>query len=336
MPWPGVLLGQQPSAGEASPVDRASSVPNPSTMQSAPTTLESSGGMIGAFDRAISPLFLSQLWMGLSAAAYVFLNAGMLGRELPVGVYWLAGWGTWLVYVLDVMGGHSAEDHVNRPRRTAFFERRGRVVIFALIAGVIPAPWALSGIHWNTSTEILLGVLGLVGIAYVVALLPTRAGLRTLKRTGAIKSLIVTAAWAVGGVGVPLVLGRATGAGPAGPIWAIAAWGTIVLFLDTLLLDHRDRAGDEQSGVRTAATVLRRWTMPVLYGGTLLAGVLWIAAMPSSDPRWPVLGLAWAAWLVPVVFCEYLEKREIRFAVSVSAWRFVGAAAMWWVLVPSG
>jgi 4-hydroxybenzoate polyprenyltransferase len=194
-----------------------------------------------------------------------------------VGVYWLAGWGTWLVYVLDSRGGHSDEDRINRPKRTAFFETHGWTLAVALVLTLIPAAWLLRDVRWTPSAEVLLGLLGLVGIAYVVALLPTRRGLRTLKRTGAVKSVIVTLAWAVGGVGVPLVLGQPTGEGPAGPLWGVAAWGTLVLFLDTLLLDHRDRSGDARNGVQTAATLLGRWTVPVLEGGNRARG------SPSAD-----------------------------------------------------
>jgi hypothetical protein len=285
----------------------------------------------GLVVRVAEALFMSQLWMGLSAAAYVYLNAGLLGRALPLGVYWLAAWGTWLVYVLDSMGGHSVEDRINRPKRTAFFERRGGAVKIALLLGLAPAPWMLPELEWNASADLLLLLLGIVGLAYVLALLPTRSGWRTLKRTGAVKSLIVTLAWAVGGYAVPLVMGRATGEGSAGPPWGIAAWGTVVLFLDTLILDDRDRAGDERSGVQTAATVLHRWTTPVLWGGTALAGVIWITLTPREDPRWCVLGVASAVWMIPVVFQSRLERREIPFAFAVCAWRFAGALALWLV-----
>ncbi len=90
----------------------------------------------GVVVRVVSALFLSQLWMGLSAAAYVYMNAGLLGRALPLGVYWLAAWGTWLVYVLDSMGGHSEEDRINRPKRTAFFEKHGTKAI--IMARFVP------------------------------------------------------------------------------------------------------------------------------------------------------------------------------------------------------
>ena len=290
----------------------------------------------GAIGRALCAPFLSQFWMGLSAAAYVYLNAGLLGRRLPTGLYWLAAWGTWLVYVLDARGDHSVEDRINRPKRTAFFESYGRALAVALVVGLAPAPWMLRQIPWTPSAGVLLGLLGLVGMAYVLALLPTPGGLRTLKRAGAHKSIIVTIAWAVGGIGVPLVLGQPTGEGPAGSVVGLAAWGALVLFLDTLLLDHRDRVGDERSGVHTAATVLREWTLPVLQWGTALAGVLWLVAIPRHDPRWPVLGVAWATWVVPVVFHVWLQKREIAFAVSVGAWRFTGAAALWLVQAYQG
>lgn len=294
------------------------------------------GGPVGTAGRALTALFLSQFWMGLSASAYVYMNAGLLGRRLPAGVYWLAAWGTWVVYALDARGEHSVEDRINRPRRTAFFESHSRALAAALLVALVPAPWMVREIDWTASAELLLGLLGLIGMAYVLALLPTRGGWRTLKRTGAYKSLIVTLAWAVGGIGVPLVLGRPTGQGPAGSLAGLAAWGTLVLFLDTLLLDHRDRVGDERSGVRTSATVLRQWTIPVLHWGTVAAGVLWLMLIPYNDPRWPVLGVAWATWLVPVLFHQRLQGREIGFSASISAWRFAGAAALWLVELRQG
>jgi hypothetical protein len=68
----------------------------------------------------------------------------------------------------------------------------------------------------------------------------------------------------------------------------------------------------------------------------VLAGVLLLMIIPVEDPRWTVLGVAWGAWLVPVLFHSWLEKREISFAVSVSAWRFAGALTLWLVRVLPG
>ncbi|MCB2155063.1 hypothetical protein KQI84_09260 [bacterium] len=266
--------------------------------------------------------------MAASSAAFVAVCARLLGVDLPGAVYWLAFVGTWFVYVVDAGRGNSQEDWRNQPLRAEFFARNRVAVGAALMAAILTVPWAIGRLRLDPAADLLLLVLGLVGVGYVVALLPWGGERRTLKQIGAAKSIVITIAWAIGGLGVPLALGHANGAGRAAPLFGMAAFFTLLLFLDTLALDDRDRRGDVRSGVATAATVLGRWTRPVLEAGTALAGLLWLVQVRGGDARWLAMGATWLAWAVAVLLHHRLKEREIPCGVAISAWRFVALVVL--------
>lgn len=289
-----------------------------------------SGGVIG---RMLASLVLSQIAMAASAAGLVFACSRVLDR--PISAWWFAAafLSAWCVYLRDSAASCDAEDAISQPRRAAIFRGR-RFWSWWLpgIAAVLGAGAALAA-GPRTLTMALLAVMS------VVAGLHARRGDATgtaglsVKRLAAIKSIVVSLAWSLAAVGLPL-LESATEpdrAAIVAGVWLVMLT-TPVLLADSLLLDLRDRAADQAFGLHTIAVRVGRRGVHALVAILLaIAAVVAILGVPDAidHERWrrvataAVLGLAvpWFGW-------RTIRRDEVATAFTIMAWRLLAALAV--------
>lgn len=250
----------------------------------------------------------------------------MLGTYALLSVRWsvpllaLAFCGTALVYQLDRGLELSPEDRHNRPRYRAWIRAhrgyvRGTAWLCALVgAGMLP---------FLQPETVGMGMgLGMLGLLHVLPVFGRRQRLKSFWR---LKPLIISGAWALGGVLLPVV----EAGYPLTPgVVALAAYRFIVVFVNTLLADWSDRAGDAQAGLRTVAT---EWPPSVLFGAArgLLGGTLAVGVAVAVGYGLPLLLVDLLGVVGMLVLVQRVEDggaRVRRFAVdAVVAWPLVTA-----------
>jgi hypothetical protein len=274
-------------------------------------------------------LHFSQVEMALSATAYLYMCARALGSQLPVGLYVASFLGTWAVYLWDAeRGAQSGEDALTQPGRSAFMLHFAPTIhALALVAMTV----AMALVSMELHRWIVRGIAAMVfalGVGYVFRFLPWRSRFYRLKDLPFSKQTWVAAGWALGGVGLPaLALPYAHGPRFLGAL-PLALVTFALLWLDTLLLDDRDRAGDRSRRLRSLADSPQFTRAVILAGSALLAigagawGIFDVASRPglwmlSAASAQLALGAAW-------VFHD--EGDEVAYGYAASLWRFTGAA----------
>ena len=279
---------------------------------------------------AIAFLVHSQLMMALSAVAILYASTRVLVAPLSGWWYLAAGLGTWTIYLLDSARSRNAEDQRSQPERAELFQRLPALrLLLPLLTATVGAMAVLlaeptAGAIW------LLLVLGALGFAYVLPILPIAHGARaTLKHFALLKPITICIAWTLGAVLLPTL------ASVGEPSFnATLTLGLLLLALllgDTLLLDLRDREGDLDAGIKTFAVKAGH---PATHTAVALclafAALLILLGAPSAlEPElWRrvslagVLGLttAWLGWRV-------IRSNEAATALGLMAWRFLAALA---------
>ena len=299
--------------------------------------MKGSVGNLG--QRVMSWLVLSQLAMAASAAALIFACERTLDR--PISPWWYAAaiLGTWAVHLRDSAASCDAEDSISQPRRANLF--RDHLIwswilpVLAVTSGAIAALLARPSLP----TLILLAVIGALGLLHA---LPTRSPSdRTpsaepsnlgVKRFAAGKSVVVSIAWTVAAVGLPLLESNDA---LDSTVWRAAIWLTLLLFpvllADSLLLDLRDRIADRTFGLHTIAVRIGPRGVHAMVG-ILLAISVTVILLGASDAIDPVswrrlglasvfgLGLVWFGW-------RGFRRDEAGVAFAVMSWRFIAAIA---------
>jgi 4-hydroxybenzoate polyprenyltransferase len=267
-------------------------------------------------------LHLAQLGMALSSVAFVLVGAGLLGRQLPPAVYAAAFFGTWAIYLWDARDSFSAEDRINQPLRAALFHEFRRWVRWLapgslLIAGLLLWPFrGVSGAEWAVPA------LGICGLAYVFPLIPRPGGWARVKDIPFLKLGVISAAWALGGAGVPLLLGSRF-APERAPLGRLLLVHVALLSLDTFALNYRDRRGDAAARLTTLAHVAGpralRWLRAGAWATAVLAAFLFTGGARVVETAM-AFGFAIATLALPA-----LERSEVGYSMAVGGWRFVGA-----------
>ena len=277
--------------------------------------------------------------MAASAAAILFASAQVLETTLSPWWYLLAGFGTWTIYLLDSARSRNAEDKRSQPERAALFQNS--TTLRLLLPWLTGAIGVLAAILADPPLEAiwLLVVLGVLGIAYAVPLLPLGVGntgdgsetspLNTLKQFALLKPITICGAWTLGAVLVPTLAGTTEPSAEAVVVLALLLMP--LLLGDTLLLDLRDRDGDKEAGISTFA--VRMGAKPT-HGAVALclafaAVMMFLGAYAAINTSvWRrvalagVLGLAtaWLSW-------QALRRNEATTAFGLMAWRFLAALA---------
>jgi len=279
---------------------------------------------------AIAFLVHAQVMMALSAVAILFAGAQVLGAQLSGWWYLAAGLGTWTIYLLDSARSRNAEDQHSQPQRALVFQRLPALRLFLPLLSATLGAMAILLAEPPAEAIWLLLALAAVGIAYVLPILPVPSGHRaTLKHFALLKPATICLAWTLGAVLLPALASAST------PAWSsVVALGLLFLPLllgDTLLLDLRDREGDQDAGLETFAV---RAGSQATHGAVALC-LAWGALMVILGARWAldpeswrrvalagVLGLAtaWLGW-------RALRRSEASTALGLMAWRYLAALA---------
>jgi hypothetical protein len=199
----------------------------------------------------------SQLVMALSAVCYVETAALVLtGRSASLPWLVAAGLGTLGIYLLDSVRSADREDGISQPVRAMIFHRvRGPAVLAGLLSLLIAGCCALIA-RPSFGAMVVLAILGLLGAAYLLPIVPSQQGLVTLKKYSRSKPFAISIAWLVGAN----VIGIESHAPGEALQWnMLVGFGLTtfpLLLLDSLWLDRRDMAADRAFRHPTLAAVL--------------------------------------------------------------------------------
>jgi 4-hydroxybenzoate polyprenyltransferase len=231
--------------------------------------------------------------IGAIAAAVVLGGSALMGVPADAALVGLSACGAALVYWADRVLGLSPEDRVNHPGRVAWIARhRGWLSMeaLALLVGAIACAALV-----RPQTLVAAAGLAVVGGLHVLPLLPGR---RRMKAFATWKRGSIAAAWALGGVLLPVVEAGMPVAEVATPV-VLAALGRFgIVLANVRLADAADRPGDRLHG---------------------LAG----AGPPMKDVRRQAAAMAWGACALFVVLGATREA-----PVALALVEAVGAAVM--------
>lgn len=290
-------------------------------------------GTARVIGRVAAGLVLSQVAMAASAACLVFACGRAL--DLSISPWWYAAafLGSWCVYLRDSAASCDAEDAISQPRRAAIFRgSRGWSWWLPAAAAVAGAGCILMA-RPHLPTWVLLVVVAMLGLLHAAPLGRAAGPGLSTKRFAAVKSVVVSLAWSLAAVGLPLL---ESGDAPDRATIVAGAWlvalCTPVLLADSLLLDLRDRAADEAFDLRTIAVRIGargvHATVAILLATSALAAFL--GASDAIDPeRWRRLAIATVLGLaIPWFNWRTIRRREVATAAAIMAWRFVAVLAV--------
>ena len=282
---------------------------------------------------AVSGFILIQIPMAASAAALLFSTAEFLGRPLDAGWYAAAFLGTWCVYLHDSAASCDTEDRISQPRRAAIFRSSRLLATWFPILSAVLGIGVLLSLEPSRPTITLLFVVAALGLLHAIPFGGSRGNTgsrRDLKRFAVIKSPLVSIAWAVAAVALPILEGD-HGTPDSGGIGLLGVWlGGLLLPLllaDSLLLDVRDIKADQAFGLHTIAVRLGAKRARLLSGVLIIVAVgigLLATARIGTPSEWiPIwvtagigLGLGWAFW-------PRLRHQEATISIAMMGWRFL-------------
>lgn len=208
------------------------------------------------------PLPIGGVAAGLMLGTYALLG---IAPDIPLLI--LAACGTTLIYLADRTFGLSPEDEHNRPGRVAWIQSRRRYLwglgIGAAVLGGTMIPFL------RPATLGLGGGVGLLGVAYVMPVLPGRRRLKALGRT---KPLLIAGAWAGGGVVLPVV--EAGAAFLSLEVAALVGYRICWVLPNVMMADWGDRAGDAAANIHTLGTSWTESQLRVVASSWTLLGFL--------------------------------------------------------------
>lgn len=271
--------------------------------------------------RILRSLIHGQLLMAASAASYVAV-AGILITGVPVSAAWLvaAFFGTLGIYLLDSVRSADREDAISQSIRAGLFRaHRGWAIsggLLSLGVGGLAVVWA----RVSFETWVALALLGLLGLAYLLPVLPIAGRRLTLKDLSMVKPLLISFAWLAGA----LLVARESMPSPTPTsalmeslLFGLATGPT--LLLDSLWLDRRDRVADAAFGHPTIASTLSvrefllvriaLWVLPC-----------WVLALDSGFLI-PVLGVMSGSLVLVCLEPDRMGFESTR-VVAASLWRF--------------
>jgi len=237
-------------------------------------------------------LSLSSVWIGFSSFFRPYLLFMLTGTMPDLRLCLAVGLVAFSIYSLDKLSS-SREDAINTPERAILHDKP--ILPVAILA------YALAILLiFLTSPEALPYIFlpGLAGATYVARL----PWIGRPKDLPAMKNIIVGMASAACYVGL------------VGWSWPLFAFAFLIIFIDTVLFDIRDVAGDRENGVRTLPVMLGMG--PTL---AILAG-LNVAALAILPAGWQMV--AWGYGLI----WYFKEKRDpLMLDLLVDGWWQWGA-----------
>lgn len=233
------------------------------------------------------------------------------------------------VYTLDRAGDADADDHTH-PERARFSRRNARRMRIASLAGyAIALALAATRGGWAVAVALLpLAALLLYSFRIVPPGIARRVRFARIKEIFILKNVWVAATLAGTATLLPVA---AAGATPRWP--AAAAMGGFLFgrwWINTLVFDLRDQAGDRANGLRTVPVVLgRARTLRLLHAGNiaLAAATLAVPLLGGARPLFALLAASSVyAWIYlralagggdPHFLCDVVADGELLLLSAV-------------------
>ncbi|MDD1676553.1 MAG: UbiA family prenyltransferase [Methanomicrobiales archaeon] len=204
----------------------------------------------GLFESFLDLMLYSSAYLALAAVAMVFIAARLQGIVCTLPMMLVLFLSTYAVYNMN-RKTDEVEDAINHADRYAFTKRYEKffarsspfAYILALGIAAIYGPFAIA-----------VAALPLVsGILYSSPILPARCGYRRLKEIPFVKNGVIAIAWSITpGVIPPLFAGVSV----QPSTWIACGLFCVLAFINSVLFDMRDIAGDREANVRTIPVCL--------------------------------------------------------------------------------
>ena len=216
-------------------------------------------------------LLYANLPVGLIAVCFVLGTYALLGLPPSPLLLLLAFCAVFLVYQVERTLRPAPEDAFNHPHRLAWVAGHRRYVS---ISTVLAVGGMVAALPWLQPETLAAGVVLALGSGLYMVPIGSRRW--RLKSVWYLKSLIISGAWAVGGVLLPVL---EAGAPATAGVLALMGYRLLFVLPNALLADWPDRAGDAKAGLVTVATrgsagYIRRLSVVTLLtalGGGLVA-----------------------------------------------------------------
>lgn len=249
---------------------------------------------INAAERLLAFLAVTSLFIGGTGFFKTYMASVLLGIEPSMLICLAVFLVSFSVYTLDKLVDLD-RDVSNMPTRKQFLYSRRKV--FLILASTAYLASALIMIYVRPAALPLVFVPVIANAFYGMRLLPW---LPRLKDIPVMKNIVVGSAWAVVTVLIPMIH-----SGHTASCMLVLYFIFIKTFIDTVLYDIRDVAGDRISGVRTMPVILGE-TPTVLLLFILNTTILPVSLLLPGDGR----GIALALTLYGYVYIAYLRRRR--------------------------
>lgn len=260
------------------------------------------------------------LLLALGMAAFTLAAqalAGLPAAPLPPLVVFLT---LYSIYSLDRASEPDA-DGLTHPERASFSRANARLMrgtALGAYALALPLAWAHAGAAGAAAALLPLAAVLVYSFRFLPASIARRVGFSRLKEVLVLKNVVVAATLAA----TPVLL-LAAGAGDHRPRLALAATAAFLFgrwWINTLLFDLRDEAGDRANGILTVPVALgRARTLRLLHAANALLGAAAFAA-PLLLPLPRVFVLLSASSVYALAYLTAMgARRDEHFVCDVVA-----------------
>lgn len=249
---------------------------------------------IDAVERLLAFMAVTSIFIGGTGFFKTYMASVLLGIQPSMMICFAVFLVSFSVYTLDKLVDLE-RDVSNMPARKQFLYSRRRIFLALALSAYIAA--ALIMVYVRASALPLVFVPVIANAFYGMRLLPW---LPRLKDIPVMKNIVVGSAWALVTVLIPVVH-----SGYSSPWILVLYFIFIKTFIDTVLYDIRDVAGDRISGVRTMPVILGE-TPTVLLLLILNTTILPVSLFLPGESK----AIALALTLYGYAYIAYLRRRR--------------------------
>ncbi|HOL43494.1 MAG TPA: UbiA family prenyltransferase [Methanothrix sp.] len=249
---------------------------------------------VDAAERLLAFLAVTSLFIGGTGFFKTYMASLLLGIEPSMTICFAVFLVSFSVYTLDKLVDLD-RDVSNMPARKQFLYSRRRIFLALALSAYLAATLIMAYVRPAALPLVFVPVIA--NAFYGMRLLPW---LPRLKDIPVMKNVVVGSAWAVVTVLIPVFY-----SGYSNSWIPVLYFIFIKTFIDTVLYDIRDLAGDRLSGVRTMPVILGE-KLTVLLLLLLNTTILPVSLLLPGDGR----GIALALTLYGYAYIAYLRRRR--------------------------
>ncbi|MGB9902980.1 UbiA family prenyltransferase [Methanothrix sp.] len=247
-----------------------------------------------AAERLLAFLAVTSLFIGGTGFFKTYMASLLLGIEPSMTICFAVFLVSFSVYTLDKLVDLD-RDVSNMPARKQFLYSRRRIFLALALSAYLAATLIMAYVRPAALPLVFVPVIA--NAFYGMRLLPW---LPRLKDIPVMKNVVVGSAWAVVTVLIPVFY-----SGYSNSWIPVLYFIFIKTFIDTVLYDIRDLAGDRISGVRTMPVILGE-KLTVLLLLLLNTTILPVSLLLPGDGR----GIALVLTLYGYAYIAYLRRRR--------------------------